>query len=49
MAGIWEKAISIFAGNLNSGCGYLITAVLVLLKYVKARGLFVAKMGLFGQ
>ena len=28
MASIWEKAISIFAGNLNSGRSYLITAVL---------------------
>ena len=27
MASILEKAISIFAGNLNSGCSYLITAV----------------------
>ena len=27
MASIWEKAISILAGNLNSGCSYLITAV----------------------
>jgi hypothetical protein len=28
MASIWEKASSILAGNLNSGCSYLITAVL---------------------
>ena len=27
MASIWEKAISILAGNLNSGRTYLITAV----------------------
>ena len=27
MASIWEKAISIVDGNLNSGRGYLITAV----------------------
>ena len=27
MAGIWEKAVSILAGNLNSDCSYLITAV----------------------
>ena len=27
MASIWEKAISILAGNLNSGHSYLITAV----------------------
>ena len=27
LASIWEKAISICAGNLNSGRGYLITAV----------------------
>ena len=27
MANIWEKAISILAGNLNSGCSYLITTV----------------------
>ena len=27
MASIWEKAISILAGNLNSGPSYLITAV----------------------
>ena len=27
MATIWEKAISILAGNLNSGRSYLITAV----------------------
>ena len=27
MARIWEKAISILAGNLNSGRSYLITAV----------------------
>ena len=27
MANIWEKGISILAGNLNSGCSYLITAV----------------------
>ena len=27
MASIWEKAISILAGNLNSGRSYLITAV----------------------
>ena len=26
MASIWEKAISILAGNVNSGCTYLITA-----------------------
>ena len=28
MASIWEKDNSILAGNLNSGRGYLITAVL---------------------
>ena len=28
MAGILEKAVSILAGNLNSGRSYLITAVL---------------------
>ena len=28
MTSIWEKAISIFAGNLNSSRSYLITAVL---------------------
>ena len=28
MASIWEKAISILAGNLNSSRSYLITAVL---------------------
>jgi hypothetical protein len=27
MANIWEKAISILAGNLNSGRSYLITPV----------------------
>ena len=27
VASIWEKAISILAGNLNSGRSYLITAV----------------------
>ena len=27
MANIWEKAISILAGNLNSGLSYLITTV----------------------
>ena len=27
IASIWEKAISILAGNLNSSCSYLITAV----------------------
>ena len=27
MTNIWEKAISILAGNLNSGRSYLITAV----------------------
>ena len=27
MASIWEKAISILAGNLNSGRSYLITTV----------------------
>ena len=27
MANIWEKAISILPGNLNSGRSYLITAV----------------------
>ena len=27
MASIWEEAISILAGNLNSGRSYLITAV----------------------
>ena len=27
MANIWEKAISILAGNLNLGCSYLITTV----------------------
>ena len=27
MASIWEKAISILEGNLNSGRSYLITAV----------------------
>ena len=28
MANIWEQAISIFAGNLNSGLSYLITTVI---------------------
>ena len=28
MASIWEKALSILAGNLNSGCSYIITAAL---------------------
>ena len=28
MANIWEKAISILAGNLNSGLSYLITTVM---------------------
>ena len=28
MANIWEKVISTFAGNLNSGLSYLITTVL---------------------
>ena len=28
MANIWEKAISILVGNLNSGPSYLITTVL---------------------
>ena len=27
MANIWEKAISVLAGNLNFGCSYLITTV----------------------
>jgi hypothetical protein len=27
MANIWEKAISILAGNLNTGFSYLITTV----------------------
>ena len=31
MASIWEKAISILAGNLNSGCSNLITAVFLRL------------------
>ena len=30
MASIWEKAISILAGNLNSGRRYLITAVTLI-------------------
>ena len=30
MASIWEKAISILAGNLNSGRSYLITTVNLL-------------------
>ena len=30
MASIWEKAISILAGNLNSGRSYLITAVTIV-------------------
>ena len=29
MASIWEKAISIFEGNLNSGRSYLINAILI--------------------
>jgi hypothetical protein len=29
MANIWEKAISILAGNLNSGLSYLIITVLI--------------------
>ena len=29
MANIWEKAISILAGNLNSGLSYLITTVTI--------------------
>ena len=32
MANIWEKAISILAGNLNSGLSYLITTVAALIK-----------------
>ena len=35
MASIWEKAISILAGNLNSGLSYLITAVYALGKCYK--------------
>ena len=31
MANIWEKVISILAGNLNSGGSYLITAVPVIM------------------
>ena len=27
MTNIWEKAISILVGNLNSGCSYLIATV----------------------
>ena len=30
MASIWEKAISVLAGNLNSGRSYFITAVVIL-------------------
>ena len=30
MANIWEKAISVLAGNLNSGLSYLITTVLFM-------------------
>ena len=30
MANIWEKVISILAGNLNSGLSYLITTVCAL-------------------
>ena len=33
MASIWEKAISILAGNLNSGHSYIITAVKLTDKY----------------
>ena len=33
MAWIWEKAISILAGNLNSGRNYLIAAVMFSLMY----------------
>ena len=33
MANIWEKAISILVGNLNSGLSYLITTVKVDKKY----------------
>ena len=32
MANIWEKAISILEGNLNSGVSYLITTVAALIK-----------------
>ena len=32
MTSICEKAVSILAGNLNSGCSYLITAVPMELK-----------------
>ena len=35
MANIWEKAISILAGNLNLGLSYLITAVCALGKCYK--------------
>ena len=31
MANIWEKSISILAGNLNSGLSYLITTVIAYL------------------
>ena len=31
MSSIWEKVISILAGNLNSGRSYLFTAVVILL------------------
>ena len=31
MANIWEKAVSILAGNLNSGFSYFITTVNLML------------------
>ena len=34
MASIWEKAISILAGKLNSGRSYLITAVPTYICYL---------------
>ena len=39
MATIWEKAILILAGNLNSGRSYLITAVLTIFQAVTVRPL----------
>ena len=35
MANIWEKAISILAGNLNSSLSYLITTVCCYKKFTK--------------
>ena len=37
MTSIWERAISILAGNLNLGCSFLITAVRVVLNGLLGR------------